>query len=65
MTLSVTTERLFSTSKRLKTYITNYISQARLNDITLMNIYRKIKISIDEVINDTNTKARRLNFRLK
>lgn len=62
MTLPVTIaadERLFSTLKRLKLILEILIEQARLNDIAPMNIYRKIKIHIDEFINEASTKARR------
>lgn len=62
MTLPVTIaadERLFSTLKRLKLILEILIEQARLNDIAPMNIYRKIKINIDEFINEASTKARR------
>lgn len=42
ITLPVTTatgQRSFSSLKRLKTYIRNYIGQAKLNGLALMNIH--------------------------
>jgi len=65
ITLPVTTatgERSFSTLKHLETYS---IGQARLSGLALMNIHRDIKINTDEVINEMNTKSRRLNYRLE
>ncbi|XP_008178700.1 52 kDa repressor of the inhibitor of the protein kinase-like [Acyrthosiphon pisum] len=67
ITLPVTTatsERSFSTLKRLKTYLRNTTGQSRLNGLALMNIHRDIPLSIDQIIDEFSLKARRMNFRL-
>ncbi|CAI6365265.1 unnamed protein product [Macrosiphum euphorbiae] len=67
ITLPVTTatsERSFSTLKRLKTYLRNTTAQSLLNGLTLMNIHRDIPLSINEIIDEFSVKARRMNFRL-
>jgi len=44
---TVTTERSFSTLRRLKTYLRNNIGQDRLTGLALINIYRSDDIDID------------------
>lgn len=67
ITLPVTTatsERSFSTLKRLKSYIRNTTGQPRLNRLALMNIHRDIPKTSEQVINEFSIKARRMNFHL-
>jgi len=67
ITLPVTTatsERSFSTLKRLKTYLRNTTGQSRLNGLALMNIHRDIPLSINQIIDEFSVQARRMNFRL-
>ena len=46
-------ERVFSSLKRIKTYLRNSMSQARLNHLMLMNIHKEEtdQISLAEVAN--------------
>jgi len=52
-TLPVTTcssERSFSTLRRLKTYLRNTTGEDRLNGLALLNIHRDIKIDATQII---------------
>lgn len=66
VTLPVTTcssERSFSTMKRLKTYLRNSTSESRLNGLALMSVHRRINVPTEEVIDlFAAQKARRLNL---
>lgn len=46
----VTSERLFSTFRRLKVYRRNTICENRLDSLTLLNIYGEIEVSVKEVV---------------
>lgn len=59
-----TSERSFSTLRRIKTYLRNTIGQERLNGIAMLNIHRELSISPDEVIEEISKSPRRLDFRL-
>lgn len=64
-TLPVTTassERSFSTLKRLKTYLRNTTSQNRLNGLAMMNTHNDIIISPEDVLNVLAAKTRRLRL---
>jgi len=64
-TLPVTiasSERSFSTLKRLKTYLRNTTSENRLNGLAMMNIHSDIMIDPDYAINKLATKTRRLRL---
>lgn len=66
-TLPVTTcssERSFSTLRRLKTYLRNTIGSNRLNGLALLNVHRDITVSAGEVLDELAKKPRRLPFRL-
>jgi len=55
ITLSVSTAtgvRLFSTLRRLKTYLRNSCRQIRLNDLALLNIHRDVNVDINDVIDE-------------
>ncbi|KAF0738688.1 Integrase catalytic domain-containing protein [Aphis craccivora] len=65
---SITTassERSFSTLKRLKTYIRNTTCENRLNGLAMMNIHSDIMIYPDDVLNKLATKIRRLRLILR
>lgn len=64
-TLPVTTassERSFSTLKRLKTYLRNTIGENRLNSLALLNIHREIILTTDEVLNDFAKDSRKIRL---
>jgi len=66
-TLLVTTctsERSFSTLRRLKTYLRNSSGQDRLNGLALLNVHRNITVEVAEVTDELCTKPRRLPFQL-
>lgn len=46
----VTSERLFSTFRRLKVYRRNTICENRLDGLTVLNIYGEIEVSVKEVV---------------
>jgi len=65
VTLPITTassERSFSTLKRLKTYLRNTTCENRLNGLAMMNIHNDIIIDPDDVLNKLATKTRRLRL---
>lgn len=57
-----TSERSFSTLRRLKTYLRNTVGENRLNGLALMQIHRDISVSTTEVIDELALKCRRLKF---
>lgn len=59
-----TSERSFSTLRRLKTYLRNSTGQQRLNGLAMLNIHREVIISPEEVLNEMAKSQRRLEFRL-
>uniref|UniRef100_L7LXZ9 Putative 52 kDa repressor of the inhibitor of the protein n=1 Tax=Rhipicephalus pulchellus TaxID=72859 RepID=L7LXZ9_RHIPC len=66
-TLPVTTstsERSFSTLRRLKTYLRNTTGALRLNGLALLNIHREVPLSPEEILDELATKPRRLDFKL-
>ncbi|CAN7977490.1 unnamed protein product [Ixodes persulcatus] len=66
-TLPVTTstsERSFSTLRRLKTYLRNTTGALRLNGLALLNVHREVSVSADESLDELATKPRRLDFKL-
>lgn len=67
-TLPVTTctsERSFSTLRRIKTYLRNTIGKNRLNGLALMNIHREFTLCPNEILDELAKKPRRLPFALK
>lgn len=67
VTLPVTTctsERSFSTLRRLKTYLRSTMGSDRLNGLALLNIHRDIPVQPSEIIEKLCEKPRRLPFRL-
>jgi len=67
VTLPVTTassERSFSTMRRLKTYLRNTTTEERLNGLALLQIHRDIRITVEDVLNELAKKSRRLDIRL-
>lgn len=66
-TLPVTTsssERSFSTLRRLKTYLRNTTGKDRLNGLALLNIHRNIAVSVDDILNELAKSSRKLEIRL-
>ncbi|CAI6343853.1 unnamed protein product [Macrosiphum euphorbiae] len=58
-----TTERSFSTLRRIKTYLRNTMSQNRLNGLAMLHIHREIDVQTSEVLSVLGKKGpRRLNF---
>ena len=67
VTLPVTTsssERSFSTLRRLKSYLRNTTSEDRLNGLALLNIHRNVAVSSDAVLDELAKSARKLEIRL-
>ncbi|KAF0762059.1 52 kDa repressor of the inhibitor of the protein kinase-like, partial [Aphis craccivora] len=65
ITLPISTassERSFSTLKRLKSYLRNSTSENRLTGLALMSIHRSILIDTQEVINKFANLPRKLDF---
>jgi hypothetical protein len=66
-TLPVTTassERSFSTLRRLKTYLRNTTGEERLNGLAMLQIHRDIPVDPEAVLQKLSEKSRRLDFRL-
>jgi len=61
--VSVTTsERSFSCLRRLKTYLRNKTGEERLNGLMLLNLYRDVEVTYDEIINIMAKVPRRLDL---
>lgn len=61
---SCTSERSFSTLRRLLTYLRNTTGTTRLNGLALLNIHSEISVSPDEVLDQLATVKRRLNINI-
>lgn len=57
-------ERSFSSLRRLKTYLRNKTGEARLNGMALLNIHRDIDVTEEEILNVMAQNKRRLDFNL-
>ncbi|KAK4886129.1 hypothetical protein RN001_002400 [Aquatica leii] len=58
-----TSERSFSSLRRLKTYLRNKTGEDRLNGLALLNIHRDIDVTHDEILNIiSKSKSRRLHI---
>ncbi|XP_050337620.1 52 kDa repressor of the inhibitor of the protein kinase-like [Bactrocera neohumeralis] len=57
-------ERSFSSLRRLKTYLRNKTGEARLNGMALLNIHRDIDVMEEEILNVMAQNKRRLDFNL-
>ncbi|XP_026822762.1 52 kDa repressor of the inhibitor of the protein kinase-like [Rhopalosiphum maidis] len=63
--VSITTPKwMFSSLKRIKTYLRNAISEDRLNGLTMLAFHKKIHIDTEEIINKSAKKPRKLDFYL-
>ena len=65
VTMPVTTctsERSFSTLRRLKTYLRNSIGAERLNGLALLNIFRGMTPTPEQVMSHFSKSPRRSNF---
>jgi len=56
---TVTSERSFSSLKRIKTYLRSTMNQSRLNGLEMLNINKDIKITPEEVLDILSTKHNR------
>jgi len=64
-TLPVSTsllERMFSTLKRVKTYLRNTMSENRLNGLDILAVHKNIKVDAEKVLNELALKPHRLDF---
>lgn len=59
-----TSERSFSSLRRLKTYLRNTTGQQRLNGLAMLNTHRELDINAAEVLDELAKTPRRLEFRL-
>lgn len=57
-------ERSFSTLRRLKNYLRNSSSENRLNGLTLLNIYRNMTPSVENILDKFVEKPRKLKLSL-
>lgn len=57
-----TTERSFSTLKRIKSYLRNSTGQDRLNGLATMNIHLDINLSEEEVLEEFEKKSRKMKI---
>lgn len=55
-------ERSFSTLRRLKTYLRNTVCQPRLNGLALLNIHRDLEVSVEKILDLLSTSPRRLRL---
>ncbi|XP_060859153.1 52 kDa repressor of the inhibitor of the protein kinase-like [Metopolophium dirhodum] len=64
-TLPVSTassERSFSSLKRIKTYLRNTMSEKRLNGLAMLSIHRSISVDAKEVLDELSINKRRVDF---
>ncbi|CAI6356632.1 unnamed protein product [Macrosiphum euphorbiae] len=57
-----TSERSFSCLRRLKTYLRNKTGEERLNGLMLLNLYRDVEVTCEEVIDIMAKKPRRIDL---
>ncbi|XP_016657170.1 uncharacterized protein LOC107882780 [Acyrthosiphon pisum] len=55
-------ERSFSCLRRLKTYLRNKTAEDRLNGLVLLNLYRDVEVSYDDIMNIMAKTPRRKNL---
>ncbi|XP_065580183.1 52 kDa repressor of the inhibitor of the protein kinase-like [Artemia franciscana] len=59
-------ERSFSSMKRIITYLHRWMSEDRQNGLVLLNVYRDVLVSVDEILEKfAISSARRLRFKVK
>ncbi|XP_025205786.1 52 kDa repressor of the inhibitor of the protein kinase-like [Melanaphis sacchari] len=61
-TLPVSTtspERMFSTLKRVKTYLRNTMGQERLNGLAMLSVHRDIELNPDHILDISAKKTKR------
>ncbi|XP_077283750.1 zinc finger MYM-type protein 1-like [Arctopsyche grandis] len=59
---TATSERSFSTLRRLKTYLRNTMSENQLNGLALLNIHRDINVSAEKILDMFTIMTRRLDL---
>jgi len=57
----VPVQRMFSTLKRIETYLTNTLGEERHNGLALMNVHRGIQLDIGGMLDRMSKKNRRLD----
>lgn len=57
---SCSSERSFSTLRRLKTYLRNSTGENRLNGLALLNIHQEVQVTPDEILNEMAKMPRRV-----
>jgi len=57
-----TSERSFSCLRRLKTYLRNKTGEERLNRLMLLNLYRDVEVTCEEIIDIMAKVPRRIDF---
>jgi hypothetical protein len=62
---TATAERSFSTMRRVKTYLRSTMGTERMSGLGLMNIYRDMQISSENIVDKFAEKKRRLAFVFK
>lgn len=60
--LTASSERSFSTLKRLKSYLRNSTSENRITGLALVSIHQSISIDTEEVDNNFADLPRKLDF---
>jgi len=57
-----TSERSFSSFRRLKTYLRNKTGEERLNGLTLLNVHRDIEVNCEDIHNIMTKTSRKLDL---
>ncbi|KAF0755846.1 52 kDa repressor of the inhibitor of the protein kinase-like [Aphis craccivora] len=57
-------ERMFSTLKRVKTYLRNTMSENRLNGLAMLFVHRNVNVNPEEVLNELTLRPRRVDLLL-
>ena len=63
---TATSERSFSTLKRIKTYLRNSMAEERLTGLALISIHGcEIQLELEEIIDEMSKRNRKIDFVLK
>lgn len=57
-------ERSFSSLRRLKTYLRSSVGQERLVGLTLLNVHREVEVDPEHIIDELAKRPRKLPFAL-
>ncbi|XP_050064966.1 52 kDa repressor of the inhibitor of the protein kinase-like [Aphis gossypii] len=61
---TATSERSFSSLKRVKSYLRNSMKEDRLNGLVLLSYYRDIEITPEEILDEMAKKPRKIDLLL-